>query len=62
MVSEDSALTARLSDMSGLHPADLALQSLLGVVSAKLDLCRRLPIICRTPRASAPHDAAGLVR
>jgi len=34
----------RLSDVSRAHPGDATLQNLLGLVVAKLDTCRRLPI------------------
>jgi hypothetical protein len=34
----------RLSDVSRANPGDVTLQNLLGVVTAKLDSCRRLPI------------------
>jgi hypothetical protein len=34
----------RLSDLARVHPADRTLQNLLGVLSAKLDMCSRLPV------------------
>jgi rubrerythrin len=40
----DSSASRRLSDVSRAHPGDVTLQNLLGVVVAKLDSCRRLPI------------------
>jgi hypothetical protein len=33
-----------ISDLRGAQPADTTLQNLLGVLSAKLELCSRLPI------------------
>jgi hypothetical protein len=33
-----------ISDLRDAHPADATLQNLLGVLSAKLELCSRLPI------------------
>jgi hypothetical protein len=33
-----------ISDLRGAQPADATLQNLLGVLSAKLELCSRLPI------------------
>lgn len=44
MVPGDSASKSRLSDVSAADPADLSLQNLLGIVEAKLTMCRRLPI------------------
>jgi hypothetical protein len=36
--------SGRLSDLKAAVPADRTLQNLLGLVSAKLDVCSRLPI------------------
>jgi hypothetical protein len=33
-----------INDLRGASPADAALQNLLGVLSAKLELCARLPV------------------
>jgi hypothetical protein len=41
---DERAALRRLSDVSRAHPGDMTLQNLLGVLSAKLDSCRRLPI------------------
>lgn len=34
----------RLSELARVHPADRTLQNLLGTLSAKLELCSRLPV------------------
>jgi hypothetical protein len=34
-----------ISDLRRGHPADATLQNLLGVLSAKLELCSRLPVL-----------------
>jgi hypothetical protein len=34
----------RLSDLSAAHPADRTLENLLRTLTAKLDLCARLPV------------------
>ena len=44
MVSNPSNPGPRLSDLARVHPADRTLQNLLGTLSAKLELCSRLPI------------------
>jgi hypothetical protein len=44
VVGEPSPPSPRLSDLARAHPADRTLQNLLGILSAKLDLCGRLPI------------------
>ena len=46
MLHPDETATAarRLSDLRRAQPGDPTLQNLLGVLSAKLELCSRLPI------------------
>jgi hypothetical protein len=44
VVSNPSNPGPRLSDLARVHPADRTLQNLLGTLSAKLELCSRLPI------------------
>jgi len=41
---ETSSAARRLSDLRKAQPGDPTLQNLLGVLSAKLELCSRLPI------------------
>jgi hypothetical protein len=41
---DDSATTRRLSDLRRAQPADTTLQNLIGLLSAKLELCARLPV------------------
>jgi hypothetical protein len=42
--TEPSDATRRLSDLRRAQPADATLRNLLGVVSAKLELCASLPV------------------
>jgi hypothetical protein len=42
--TETSDATRRLSDLRRAQPADATLRNLLGVVSAKLELCASLPV------------------
>src|SRR5688572_17046534 len=44
LAPDESATARRLSDLRSAQPADATLQNLLGVLSAKLDVCSRLPI------------------
>ncbi len=41
---EDSNAVRRLNDLRATMPGDRTLQNLLGILSAKLDFCARLPI------------------
>jgi hypothetical protein len=41
---DDSAAARRLSDLRRAQPADATLQNLIGLLSAKLELCARLPV------------------
>jgi hypothetical protein len=42
--SEPRPTTRRLSDLTAAHPADRTLENLLRTLTAKLDLCARLPV------------------
>jgi hypothetical protein len=44
VVSTSFPTARRLSDLARVDPADRTLQNLLGTLSAKLELCSRLPI------------------
>jgi hypothetical protein len=44
-----------ISDLRGDQPGDATLQSLLGILSAKLELCSRLPIF-EYEASNAGHD------
>jgi len=44
VIQHGDTVSRRLSDVSRAHPGDVTLQNLLGVLVAKLDTCRRLPI------------------
>ena len=44
MIQHGDPASRRLSDVSRSQPGDVTLQNLLGVVTSKLDSCRRLPI------------------
>jgi hypothetical protein len=44
VIQQGEPASRRLSDVSRAHPGDVTLQNLLGVLVAKLDTCRRLPI------------------
>jgi len=41
---DQSVATRRLSDLRRAQPADATLKNLLGVLSAKLELCASLPV------------------
>jgi hypothetical protein len=69
VVSNTSPTGRRLSDLARVHPADRTLQNLLGTLSAKLELCSRLPIFeyeasseGHTVCATAFQDLAALER
>jgi hypothetical protein len=42
--SADRSPGRRLSDLSAAHPADRTVENLLRTLTAKLDLCARLPV------------------
>jgi rubrerythrin len=44
VIQQGDSTSRRLSDVSRAQPGDVTLQNLLGVLVAKLDSCRRLPI------------------
>jgi hypothetical protein len=59
VVSESSqpSFAHRLSDLSRAHPADRTLENLLRTLTAKLDLCARLPVYEYEAHAEG-HDAS----
>jgi hypothetical protein len=42
--NSSSAISRRLTDLTRAHPADRTLENLLRALTAKLDLCARLPV------------------
>lgn len=44
MSSEISTASSRISDLARAYPADRTVQNLLTTLSAKLELCARLPV------------------
>jgi hypothetical protein len=48
----------RLSDLSAAHPADRTLENLLRTLTAKLDLCARLPVFEYEADAEGHHASA----
>jgi hypothetical protein len=55
MPSTPSRPHLSLGDLAQAHPADRTLENLLGTLSAKLDLCSRLPIYAYEAGADG-HD------
>lgn len=53
---EESEAARRLSDLRRAQPGDRTLQNLLGILSAKLDLCARLPVF-EYEAGSQGHEA-----
>jgi hypothetical protein len=60
VVSDPSAPrpTRRLSDLTAAHPADRTLENLLRTLTAKLDLCARLPVFEYEADAEGHHASA----
>jgi hypothetical protein len=54
---DESHAARRLSDLRKAQPGDPTLQNLLGLLSAKLELCARLPIF-EYEAGSQGHEAA----
>jgi hypothetical protein len=50
--------TRRLSDLTAAHPADRTLENLLRTLTAKLDLCARLPVFEYEADAEGHHASA----
>jgi hypothetical protein len=48
----------RLSDLTAAHPADRTLENLLRTLTAKLDLCARLPVFEYEADAEGHHASA----
>jgi hypothetical protein len=51
----------RLSDLARVHPADRTLQNLLGTLSAKLELCSRLPVFEYEATTEGHTEVAGVL-
>jgi hypothetical protein len=63
VVFHPSQPAPRLSDLARVHPADRTLQNLLGTLSAKLELCSRLPVFEYEASAEGHNEiAAALAR
>jgi hypothetical protein len=58
----DSPAARSLQDLRRAQPADATLQNLLGVLSAKLELCARLPIFEYEASAEDHDDCADAFR
>jgi hypothetical protein len=59
VVSNSPSSGRRLSEMARVHPADRTLQNLLGTLSAKLEMCSRLPVY-EYEAASEGHEASAV--
>jgi hypothetical protein len=59
VVSNPSSAGRRLSDLTRVQPADRTLQNLLGTLSAKLEICSRLPVY-EYEAASEGHEASAV--
>ena len=54
--SDESDAARRLSDLRRAQPGDRTLQNILGILSAKLELCARLPVF-EYEAGNLGHDA-----
>lgn len=59
---ETSSAARRLSDLRKAQPGDPTLQNLLGVLTAKLELCARLPIYEYEAGTQGHHAAVAAFR
>ena len=59
MVSNPPNPGRRLSELARINPADRTLQNLLGILSAKLEMCSRLPVY-EYEASSEGHDASAM--
>jgi hypothetical protein len=59
---DDTNAARSLQDLRRAQPADATLQNLLGVLSAKLELCARLPIFEYEAGAEGHDDCADAFR
>ena len=57
---QSSSTARRLSDLTAALPADRTLQNLLGLMSSKLELCSRLPIL-EYEAANEGHEACATI-
>ena len=60
--TDSSDATRRLSDLRRAQPADATLRNLLGVVSAKLELCASLPVFEWEAGSEGYDDCAAAFR
>lgn len=59
VVSNPPTSGRRLSELARVHPADRTLQNLLGTLSAKLEMCSRLPVY-EYEAATEGHEASAV--
>ena len=59
MASNRLSTGPRLSELARVHPGDRTLQNLLGTLSAKLEMCSRLPVY-EYEAASEGHEASAV--
>jgi hypothetical protein len=57
-----SEATRRLTDLRRSQPADATLKNLLGVLSAKLELCASLPVYEWEAGSEGHHECASVFR
>jgi hypothetical protein len=60
--TDPSDATRRLTDLRRAQPADATLKNLLGVLSAKLDLCASLPVFEWEAGTEGCEDCAAVFR
>jgi hypothetical protein len=61
-VLEEETTVRRLSDLRRAQPADATMQNLLGLLTAKLEFCSRLPVFEHEARLAGHRDAAATFR
>jgi hypothetical protein len=59
---DDPVTIQRLSDLDRARPADETLRALLGTLTAKIDLCARLPFLAYQADREGFEDAAASFR
>jgi hypothetical protein len=59
---DDPVTLRRLSDLSHVQPTDATLKNLLGMLTAKLDLCAQLPFIAYQADREGFDEAASTFR
>jgi hypothetical protein len=60
--TDSSQATRRLTDLRRAQPADATLRNLLGVLSAKLELCASLPVFEWEAGSEGHEDCAAAFR